>query len=111
MHLSNSDTQSDFYDFEHSRFEYPTAEHLRTDQNDRRVRILIRDSSDVSGPGMTFEVRYLDDFKNAFDQFKNASCKICRAIDAMRFKMNGSRIISASDTPKKVLAVPLTPKG
>lgn len=68
------------------------AQHDVTTPANRRVKIVLKDASDGSGRGMTFEVKYLDTVKNAFDQFKAASCKKCRAIDEMRFKTADKRI-------------------
>ena len=51
--------------------------------------------------GMTFEIKYLDTFKNAFDTFKVACCKTCRIIDEIRFKTK-DKPIQEAETPKKV---------
>ena len=56
---------------------------------------------------MTFDVKYLDKLKDAFDCFKGASCKTCRAADDVRFKTK-VKLIDETDTPKKVIIISIT---
>ena len=91
------------FDFSHemARCERPDAEHHRTSAIARIVKVIIKDAHDTKGPGMTFEVKYLDNFRIAFDCFKAACCNTCRATNEIRFKIMG-RLINDDDTPQKV---------
>jgi hypothetical protein len=72
-----------------------------TQEADRYVTIIIRDAHDDAGPGMQFRLKYLATFKEAFDTFKAACCKTCRATGEIRFKTS-TDVVAETDTPKKV---------
>ena len=76
-------------------------QHKRTPAADRRVTIIIKDAHDYQGPGMTFEIKFLDKLKPILDSFKAASCKKCRAVDELRFKTVKATVYEW-DTPQKV---------
>lgn len=88
-------------------FDFPGTEHRQTAAADRRVKIIIKDGHDDKGPGMTFEIKYFAKLQAAFDCFKAASCKTCRAIDDIRFKTVEKRI-DEFDTPKKASRILIT---
>lgn len=81
-------------------------EHDATAPASRRVKVVINDSSDIHGPGMTFEVKYLDTLKNVFDRFTAECCKHCKPAAELRFKAEGKRL-SNKDTPESVRTPPL----
>ncbi|KAK3638869.1 Small ubiquitin-related modifier 1 [Elasticomyces elasticus] len=75
--------------------------HEATLKKNRYVNVVIRDHQDRTGPGMRFKVKYLDTFKNAFDHFQAASCKVCKPVSEMRFKRDGE-VVLPTQTPKKL---------
>jgi hypothetical protein len=93
----SDDTLRDDYD----SFDLPDEEHNDTAEADRYVTIIVRDGNDETGPGMQFRLKYLNTFKDAFDMFKAACCKTCRATGEIRFKTS-KKSFAETDTPKKV---------
>lgn len=79
------------------------ATHNQTVPFLRRVKIIVKDGHDTAGPGMTFELRFSNTFKDAFDTFKVACCNTCRAPNEVRFKIKETQDpVEQSDTPRKV---------
>ena len=66
-----------------------------------KVIVIIRDSQDSAGTGMTFSLAQTSRFKNIFDAFKASSCKFCKPETGVRFKHEALRLHD-EDTPKKV---------
>ncbi|KAK3110958.1 Small ubiquitin- modifier 2 [Teratosphaeriaceae sp. CCFEE 6253] len=74
------------------------TEHSNTAEADRRVKIIIRDRRDHTGPGMTFIVKYLATFRVPFAHFKAACCPSCRPDGDIRYK-TGDTKVEETDTP------------
>ena len=67
----------------------------------RVITIIIKDAHDVEGSGMTFWLSSNNTFKHVFDAFKTASCKNCRSVEDIRFKI-GAKKLKSEDSPKVV---------
>ncbi|KAK3110029.1 Small ubiquitin- modifier 2 [Teratosphaeriaceae sp. CCFEE 6253] len=77
------------------------TEHSNTAEADRRIKIIIRDRRDHTGPGMTFIVKYLATFRIPFAHFKAACCPSCRPVGDIRFKTGYTKVEEA-DTPAEL---------